>query len=119
MTASAYTWDNAMIEGRRRLALLEESLDPTTVRRLEEIGVGEGWRCFDLGAGGGSVVEWLCRRVGSTGHVTAMDLDARFLKALSYDNLAVCEEYIVDAALPSKSYDLVHTRWTLLHIPQR
>src|SRR5215813_10265327 len=39
----AYTWDNAMEEGRRRLALLEASLDPGTFRRLEAIGVREGW----------------------------------------------------------------------------
>jgi hypothetical protein len=30
-----YAWDNAMVEGRRRLALLEHSLDPSTFRRLE------------------------------------------------------------------------------------
>ena len=35
MTSSAYTWDNAMVEGRRRLALLEHALDPTTVRLFE------------------------------------------------------------------------------------
>ena len=36
-----------MIEGRRRLALLEHSLDPSTFRRLEAIGVAPGWRCLD------------------------------------------------------------------------
>jgi hypothetical protein len=38
-----YTWDNAMEEGRRWLALLERALDPGTFRRLETIGVREGW----------------------------------------------------------------------------
>ena len=120
MTATtSYQWDNAMVEGRRRLALLEESLDPATLRRLAEIGVTDGWHCFDLGAGGGSVVEWLCRRVGASGRVCAMDLDARFLRDLTYANLDVREENVVQASLPSNAFDLVHTRWTLMHVPER
>jgi SAM-dependent methyltransferase len=108
-----------MVEGRRRLALLEHSLDPSTFRRLDGIGVASGWRCLDVGAGGGTVCEWLCQRVGPTGRVTAMDLDTRFLQALDYANLDVREENVVDAAFPSGAFDLVHTRWTLLHIPER
>lgn len=119
MTTSAYTWDNAMIEGRRRLALLEQSLDPSTFRRLEAIGVLPGWQCLDLGAGGGTVCDWLCKRVGVTGRVVAVDLDARFVRALDHTNLEVREENIVDSALPAGTFDLVHTRWTLMHIPER
>ena len=118
MSAVTYTWDNAMA-GRRRLALLEHVLDPSTFRRLEGIGVAPGWRCLDVGAGGGTVCEWLCRRVGPTGRVTAMDLDTRFLRALDYANLDVREENVVEADFPSGTFDLVHTRWTLLHIPER
>ena len=57
MRPVSYTWDNAMVEGRRRLALLEHSLDPSTFRRLEGIGVAPGWRCLDVGAGGTLFVE--------------------------------------------------------------
>lgn len=119
MRPVGYTWDNAMLEGRRRLALLEHSLDPSTFRRLESIGVASGWRCLDVGAGGGTVCEWLSRRVGPTGHVTAMDVDARFLRALDFANLDVREENVVDADFPSATFDLAHTRWTLIHIPER
>lgn len=118
-TPSSYAFDNAMAEGRRRLALLENILDPGTFRRLERIGVKRGWRCLELGAGGGSVTEWLCKRVGRSGHVTAVDLDARFLRALEFGNLEVLEENVMDSRLTPDSYDLVHTRWTLMHIPQR
>lgn len=90
--------------------MLEHSLDPSTVRRLEAIGVAPGWRCLDVGAGGGTVCEGLCRRVGPTGRVTAMDLDARFLRALDYANLHVREENVVDADFPSGTFDLVHTK---------
>jgi SAM-dependent methyltransferase len=108
-----------MIEGRRRLALLEHSLDPSTFRRLESIDVGPGWRCLDLGAGGGTVCDWLCKRVGVAGRVYGVDLDARFISALDHENLEVREENIVDSALPTGTFDLVHARWTLMHIPQR
>jgi SAM-dependent methyltransferase len=119
MTASSYMWDNAMVEGRRRLSLLEQWLDPATFRRLDAIGVGQGWRCFELGAGGGSVCERLCEQVGTAGRVCAMDLDARFVRGLPYANLEAREENVLDAALPERAFDLVHSRWTLLHIPQR
>ena len=100
MSTSGYTWDNAMVEGRRRLSLLETCLDPSTLRHLDAIGVRAGWHCFELGAGGGSICERLCERVGATGHVCAMDIDARFLRTLPYANLEAREENVLDAALP-------------------
>jgi SAM-dependent methyltransferase len=117
--AMAYTWDNAMQEGRFRLALLEQSLDPGTFRRLETIGVREGWCCLDVGAGGGTVCDWLARAVGATGRVCAVDVDARFLRALDHPRVEVREENILDSDLAAASFDLVHTRWTLMHIPER
>ena len=119
MSATSYTWDNAMVEGRRRLALLEHTLDPSTFRRLESIGVRAGWHCLDVGAGGGTVCDWLCARVGATGRVVGMDMDARFLRALHHPNLEVREENGAAVDLPEQAFDLEHTRWTLLHIPER
>jgi ubiquinone/menaquinone biosynthesis C-methylase UbiE len=58
-----------------RLALLEECHDPLSRRHLDAIGVAEGWRCLDVGAGGGSVTKMLAERVGTTGSVLAIDLD--------------------------------------------
>jgi hypothetical protein len=48
-----------------------------------------------------------------------MDVDARFLRALDYANLDVREENVVDTECPPGTFDLVHTRWTLMHIPER
>lgn len=119
MTTSSYTWDNAMVEGRRRLSLLERWLDPSTNRHLDEIGVGPGWHCLELGAGGGSVCERLCALIGSAGRVCAMDIDTRFVRGLAYANLETREENVLDADLPECAFDLVHSRWTLMHIPER
>lgn len=50
-----YALDNAWEKARRRLALLEQQLDPLSQRRLAELGVSEGWQCLEVGGGGGSI----------------------------------------------------------------
>ena len=62
-----------------RLKLLEAVCDPWTFRHLDGIGVRQGWRRLEVGAGAGSVVRWLSEPVGSAGRVVAGDLDPRFL----------------------------------------
>lgn len=119
MSTTLYTWDNGMIAGRRRLELLEEILDAGTVRRFDSIGVREGWNCLEIGAGGGSVCDMLCRRVGASGHVTAIDIDTRFVRSLQRSNLEIREENVLDVDLPVAAFDLVHTRYTLCHISDR
>lgn len=52
---------------RRRLRNLEAWQDPATARRLHAIGVGPGWRCLDVGAGGGSIARRLADQVGRSG----------------------------------------------------
>jgi len=49
---------------RERLGLLERVADPITLRRLQSLGVREGWRCLEIGAGHGSVARWLAMQVG-------------------------------------------------------
>jgi SAM-dependent methyltransferase len=112
-----YLLDNAWQHQRQRLAGLEAWFDPGTVRHLEALGVGAGWRCLEVGAGGGSIAEWLCRRVGSSGHVLATDLDTRFLDALDHANLTVRRHDILTDPLPEGAFDLVHTRFVLEHLP--
>ena len=58
---------------RERLAAIEAAANPFTIECLEKIAVGEGWRCLEIGAGAGSIAEWLCRRVGPNGKVVATD----------------------------------------------
>ena len=72
-----------------RLRLIENAFDPQTFRYLDSIGVGEGWRCLEVGSGAGSVVRWLANRVGPTGHVIAADIDPKFLGDLCEPNIEV------------------------------
>jgi len=114
----AYRLSNGWDGARRRLALLEHQLDPMSQRRLMKLGVGRGWRCLEVGGGGGSVTRWLCGQVGATGHVTATDIDTRFLQEIDEPILVVRRHDILTENLPAAQFDLVHARWLLHHLPQ-
>jgi 2-polyprenyl-3-methyl-5-hydroxy-6-metoxy-1,4-benzoquinol methylase len=118
-TAPTYAMDNAWREERQRLAALEGLYDPGTIRHLEALGLDEGWRCWDVGAGGGSIAAWLCGKVGASGWVLATDLDTRFLEAIDAPNLEVRRHDIVTDPLPDERFDLIHTRLLLTHLLER
>jgi SAM-dependent methyltransferase len=118
MPAQGYMLDNAWAQERERQRLRETVQDPESIRHLERLGVAEGWHCLEVGAGGGSIAEWLCQKVGRTGHVLATDIDTRFLDALRYPNLEVRRHNIAHEALPVGAFDLVHTRAVLIHLPE-
>ena len=80
---AGYTLDNAWNQASARLAALEAVFDSGTIRYLDGIGVGDGWRCLEVGAGGGSIAAWLARRVGAGGCVLATDIDTRFAEEIN------------------------------------
>jgi SAM-dependent methyltransferase len=101
---------------RSRLGFLQAAADLTTTRILDAIGVAEGWRCVDVGAGHGSIVRWLASRVGDRGHVVGVDIDTRYLTGLPA-NVEVRHQDIAKDQLDSDAYDLVHCRHVLTHLP--
>ena len=115
---TSYAFDAAWQQERQRLAVLEAQADPSTIRHLEALGVGPGWRCLEVGAGGGSIAAWLCRQVAPDGSVLATDLDTRFLDALDEPTLAVRRHNIVTDELSEGAFDLVHSRAVLTHLPE-
>ncbi len=112
-----YAAPNEWVEARRRLQLLETVYDRATTRRLEATGVGAGWHCAEVGAGGGSVTRWLCDRVGPSGRVLAVDIDTRFVDELDHPSLEVRRQDIVTQPLRAGEFDLVHARAVLMHLP--
>jgi len=115
---STYGLENAWRDARARLGAIERWLDPATIRQLNARGVGPGWRCLEVGAGGGSIASWLCERVGPSGQVIAVDIDTRFLTDIDAPNLQVREQDIAEVELPQRSFDLVHLRLVLLHLAE-
>lgn len=104
---------------RSRLQLLAEVYDPLTAEQLDAIGVGEGWRCLDVGAGGGAVTQMLADRVGATGSVLAVDIDTGLLERLADDRIEVRHHDLLREPLPADEFDLVHARLVLMHLPSR
>ena len=108
-----YAFDNALAAQRERLDTLEELFDPATIRQLEARGVAPGWRCLEVGAGGGSIATWLSDRVGPEGSVLATDLDTKWVAELSQPNLEVRVHDLLEDDLPAGEFDLIHTRLLL------
>ena len=74
-----YLLDNRQAQAGVRFRALAELFDPSTFRHLDDLGVAPGWRCWEVGAGGRSVPEWLAGRVGADGLVVATDIDTSWL----------------------------------------
>lgn len=101
------------------LAVIEARYDAGSQRHLRDRGVGTGWRCWEVGAGSGSIALWLADQVGPSGSVLATDLDLRFLASLAHANLVVRRHNICDDPAPPGGFDLIHARLLLEHLPQR
>jgi len=99
-----------------RLAALERQLDPVTKAALGHLGVAAGWRCWEAGAGGGSIAAWLAGRVGSAGSVLATDIDISGLSGLRRANLTVVRHDLERGEAPAGGFDLVHARLVLEHL---
>ncbi len=109
-----YMLDNASASEYERLDLMSRILDPWTRGYLTALGVGEGWQCLELGGGNGTVAQWLCETVGSSGGVTAIDANPVLLDLIPTQNLSVQEMDVRTGELRRESYDLVTCR-AMLH----
>jgi len=115
----SYLLDNAAKQAPARFGALSAMFDASTIRHLEDRGIGPGWHCLEVGGGGGSVARWLSTCVGEAGRVLVTDIDTRFLRDLSLSNLEVLRHDIVRDPLPENAFDLVHARLVLVHVPEK
>ncbi|MFF7963894.1 methyltransferase domain-containing protein [Streptomyces sp. NPDC007903] len=120
MTPSdGYLLDNRQTEAGERFDAFASLFDPTTFRHLERLGIGPGWRCWEVGAGGTSVVSWLARKVGPTGTVLATDIDTSRMDPVARPPVAVRTHDVGAEEPPGRGFDLVHARLVLVHVPDR
>jgi len=122
VATSNYLLDNANERAATRMDVLARLFDATTHRVLEGVGITSGWRCLEIGGGGGSIARWMATRVGPRGHVLCTDLDTRLIeqaRAGAPANLEVVRHDIADDPLPPESFDLVHARLVFLHVIER
>ncbi|MGW2822519.1 methyltransferase domain-containing protein [Streptomyces sp. NPDC001443] len=114
-----YLLDNRQSEAAERFDAFAALFDPTTFRHLDRLGIEPGWRCWEVGAGGTSVVSWLARKVGPTGQVVATDIDVSRLTAVSRPPVEVSVHDVGAQEPPGADFDLVHARLVLVHVPDR
>ncbi|WP_367323960.1 methyltransferase domain-containing protein [Streptomyces sp. HUAS ZL42] len=114
-----YLLHNQQSEAGERFDALATLFDPTTFRHFEGFGIGPGWRCWEVGAGGTSVVSWLAKKVGPTGKVVATDIDTSRLAPAARPPVEVRVHDVGAEEPPAEGFDLVHARLVLVHVPDR
>jgi SAM-dependent methyltransferase len=121
MTGEEYLLDNRAAEAERRFAALSALYDPVTFRHVDALGIQDGWRCWEVGAGGPSVPRWLADRVGPTGRVLATDIDTSWIDHLEPRVDVRRHDVAHDDPPPAPvgGFDLIHARLVLVHLPGR
>ena len=101
-----------------RLQLQARVWEPEAEVMLDQIGLQAGWQCLDLGCGAMGILGPLSRRVGPTGRVMGVDLDARqlaaaraFVQEAGLHNVENIEQNAYHTGFPRESFDLVHVRF--------
>ncbi|MGW4475389.1 methyltransferase domain-containing protein [Nonomuraea sp. NPDC004354] len=116
--ARGYLLDNARAEAGERFVWLAELFDGVTLGHFDRLGVRVGSRCWEVGAGGRSIPEALAAAVGPTGHVLATDIDPSWLKAGGGYEVRR-HDVAADPPPEPGTFDLVHARLVLVHVPDR
>lgn len=114
-----YLLDNRQTAAGARFEALSTLFDPSTFRHMEALGITDGWRCWEVGAGGPSVPAWLAARVGSAGYVLATDIDVSWMPPDGSAGYDVRRHDVGEDAAPEGPFDLVHARLVLVHVPRR
>lgn len=117
MPAPGYVHDNDDPRSADQHRWLAKAYDPASTAHLAATGLTAGWRCLEVGAGAGSVATWLAKRVAPDGRVVATDIKPHQIPPAP--GLTVLRHDVVRDPLPADTFDLVHARLVLLHLPQR
>ena len=91
--ANDYLFDNEAKQAGHRFGALASLFDPVTVRHLDEVGISAGQRCWEVGAGGGTVARWMA---DNRGLAIESDID-RYLQRLDDGTLRLTSPTLVSA----------------------
>jgi len=107
-----------------RLRILHNNYGPGARSVLERAGIAPGMRVADLGCGVGMVTQLLAELVGPTGAVVGVDFSgaqleqARSLLADAHKHVTFVEASATDTRLEADSFDLVYSRFLLIHLKE-
>ena len=119
MNKSQYLLDNSHQQAGLRLEAISALFDETSFGHMRRLGLGSGWRCWEIGAGGASVPTFLGQAVGASGFVVATDIDVTWAKSSVSANVKIIEHDVVKDDPPEGVFDLIHARLVLVHLPER
>lgn len=119
MSVNEYLLENRKREAAVRFTALSKLFDPGTLRQFDACGVTAGWRCWEVGAGGPSLVRKMAGLVGRTGRVLATDIDTSRLAEAVEENVETRDHDVAHASPPGNGFDLVHARLVLVHVDDR
>jgi len=101
------------LERRRAYARV---YDPPSQRFLSATDLAPGWRCLevDAGAGAGELGAWLAERVAPEGSVLVLASEP----GAPAPNVETRSASVLTAGLAAESFELIHERAALIHLPQ-
>ena len=107
-----YVLDQGFAQERARLSGMEALWDAGSRALLEELGIGTGWKCLEVGAGGGSLVEWMAAvRTLPRSTSTRASWTSWPLISIEVRRVDIRED-----ELPQAEFDLVHSRLVLARL---
>ena len=115
MGDASYVFAGEQDSGLERFAALAELYDGATKRHIAALGIDRGAACLEIGAGAGSLAQWLAERA-APGRVVATDRDTSFLTAVPSHGAELLRHDIAVDPLPEKTFDLVHARLVVMHL---
>ncbi len=116
---SKYVWQHAIEGEADRLRMMSDLLDPNSRHHLAMLPLQEDCHCLEVGAGNGSLSQWIAGELRPGSRVVATDLAPELMDGIETDNLEVRGLDIVKDGLPENTYDLVLLRALLHHLPTR
>jgi SAM-dependent methyltransferase len=128
MTVTAAQLDDDYVLRRdateyERLRAQARTWQAATNRVFDQVALGPGARCLDAGCGPGHTMRLMAERVGPSGHVTGVDVDAALgdealalLLAGGYGNASFARVDLESAEpIPGAPFDLVYARLLVFH----
>src|SRR5699024_11455897 len=119
MSNTDYLLANRKTEAAERFTALSALFNPGTLRQFAACGMGYGWRCWEVGAGGAVLVRTIAKRVGYAGHVLATDIDDAWMREAVSRNVTVYNHDVARDRPPDEPFDLIHARLVLVHVAER
>ena len=101
---------------RRRLTALAALLDPYTFHTLEQVNIRPDWQCLEIGAGIGTVSQWIADRLEGAGNILCTDLQTKFIDEIDHPKVRTEKLDITLSPTYSECFDLAVVRTVHQHM---